>query len=211
MGKASQIAQPLVVAFAVALWILHNGIAVLDAEGVVQPPHGFCAAPKVSEFAVTVQIDGADDNVVVDVMFICMSADDKSVFALGEAHGQLPAQPVCFLRRDLAGDEGLAQMVGDHIVFSSHSAGFLDVELLCEPKFFVCDPGIASEAGDKLALFGLFRVFNVIDDVADGCPDASALTDVQRHQAGGGQSCTSCSFRDMESVFIIRGLIKFWI
>lgn len=52
------IAQPLVVAFAVGLWVLYNGQAVLNADGIIQAPDGFRAAPKVAELPVTVQING---------------------------------------------------------------------------------------------------------------------------------------------------------
>ena len=35
--------RPLVVALAVALRILHDGVAVLDADGIVEPPHSAAA------------------------------------------------------------------------------------------------------------------------------------------------------------------------
>ena len=130
---------------------------------------------------------------VMDVGLVDVGADDKGVFALGEAHGQLPAHAVCFLWGDLTGDEGLAQMIGDHIVRAAHSASLLNVELFHQGKFRVSDLAIASVAADKLALVGLFWIFHIVYDVADGRVDAPALADVQRHQACGRQRCTSCS------------------
>ena len=76
-----------------------------------------CAAPKVSEFPVTVQIDRRPDYVIMDVRFINMSADDKGVLALGKPFGKLLSQPIGFLGGDLAGTEGLPDMIGNHIVF----------------------------------------------------------------------------------------------
>ena len=48
VGGLLFVAQPLVVALAVALRILHDGVAVLDADGIVEPPHGAAAAPNGS-------------------------------------------------------------------------------------------------------------------------------------------------------------------
>ena len=51
-GRLLFVAQPLVVALALALRILHDGVAVLDADGIVEPPHGAAAAPKFLNFRV---------------------------------------------------------------------------------------------------------------------------------------------------------------
>lgn len=100
--------------------------------GIVEPPHGPGAAPEVSELPVTVQVDRVPDDVVADIGLVDVGADDKGVVSFGKPAGKLLAQPVCFLRRDLSGDKGLAQVVGDHIVLAAHPAGLLDVPLLCK-------------------------------------------------------------------------------
>ena len=64
MGGLGLVAQPLVVAFPVWLWVLDNGQPVLNAEGIAQMPDGFRAAPKVAELPVTIQIDSTPNNVV---------------------------------------------------------------------------------------------------------------------------------------------------
>ena len=51
-------------------WVLYNGIAVLNADSIVEPPDRAGAAPKVSEFPVTVQIDRVPDDVVMDMVLI---------------------------------------------------------------------------------------------------------------------------------------------
>ena len=53
----------------------------------------------------------------MDVGSVCMSGYRKSMIPLGEAHGQLIAEPVCFLRRDLSRLEGLPDLIGDDISF----------------------------------------------------------------------------------------------
>ena len=66
---------------------------------------------------------------IVNMGFVDMGADDIGVIALGEALGQLTAQTVCLLRRDLAGTKGLSKMVGYHIILTAHPPGVSDVLL----------------------------------------------------------------------------------
>ena len=56
MGGLCPVPQPFVVAFSMRFWVLYNGIAVLNADGIIQPPDRAGTAPEVSEFPVTVQI-----------------------------------------------------------------------------------------------------------------------------------------------------------
>ena len=99
------IAQPLVIAFSMRFRVFYDGVAVLNANRIIEPPHSSGAAPEVSELPVTVQVDGVPDDVMVNMGLVNVCADDKSIVALGESPGQLLAQPVCFLRRNLAGDK----------------------------------------------------------------------------------------------------------
>ena len=80
---------------------------------------------------------------IVNMGFVNMGADNVGVIAFGEALGQLTAQTVRVLRCDLAGDKGLPQMVGNHIILAAHSAGLLDVLIFGEKKLGVGDPAIA--------------------------------------------------------------------
>ena len=96
------------------LWLLFwqrksggHGIAVLNADGIIQPPDCAGAAPEVSEFPVTVQIDRVPDDVIMDMGLVDMGADHKGVISLGEPLCKLHAQPVGFFRGNLAGDKGL--------------------------------------------------------------------------------------------------------
>ena len=64
VGGLGRIAQPLVVALAAPLGSLHNGVAVLDADGIAQAVDSAGAAPKVAELAVTLQRGGVPYNMV---------------------------------------------------------------------------------------------------------------------------------------------------
>ena len=174
------------VALAAPLGGLHDGVAVLDADGVAQTVDGAGATPKVAELAVTLQRGGVPDNMVVDVSFVNVGADDESVFAFGKTPGQLHAQAVGFFRRNLARNEGLPQVVSDHIIFAAHPAGAGSVGLLIKKELGVGHAAVALVAGDEPAVVSLVWIFYIVDDVADGLADRAALASVQRHNAGGG-------------------------
>lgn len=186
VGGLCRIAQPLVVALAAPLWSLHNGVAVFDADGIAQTVDSAGAAPKVAELAVTLQRGGVPYNMVVDVSLVDVGTDDESVLALGEAPGQLHAQAVGFLRRDLARHKGLPQVVGNHIVRTAHPAGAGGVGLLVQQELRVGHAAVALVAGDEPAVVGFVWIFYIVDNVADRLADRAALAGVQRYDAGGG-------------------------
>ena len=66
---------------------------------------------------------------IVNMGFVDVRTDDVGMIAFCEPPCQLAAQAVCFLRGDLAGAKGLAQMVGDHIISTTHPTSVLDVLL----------------------------------------------------------------------------------
>ena len=66
---------------------------------------------------------------IVNMGFVDVRTDDIGMIAFCEPPCQLTAQTVCFLRRYLTGTEGLAQMVGYHIILTAHPPGVSDVLL----------------------------------------------------------------------------------
>ena len=185
MGGLRLIAQPLVVTFAVGLWVLDNGQSVLNADGVAQSTDGFCAAPKVAELPVTVQVDRTPNDMIMDMGLINVGTDDKGVFALGEPLGKFHAQPVGVLRGDFPRAEGLADMVGDHIVCAPDAPGSGNVLALGQHKLGVGHTAVALVAGDELAVVCLLRIGHIVDNRADGTALGPALADMQRHDACG--------------------------
>ena len=55
------------------------------------------------------------DDVIMNMRFVDVGADHKGMIALGEPPGKFYAQPVGFLRCDLARFEGLPDLIRDHI------------------------------------------------------------------------------------------------
>lgn len=103
----------------------------------------------------------------------------------GEPLRQLTAQPVRFLRRDLAGTEGLTEMVGNHIVLAPDSAGIAIVLLLGIEKLGVCDPAVTAPARYEFSVIGFLRVLHIVDDVRYGSTDSAAFSGMQGHQTSG--------------------------
>ena len=184
-------AQPLVVGLALGFWVLHNGQAVFNAQGITQPPHGASAAPKVAELAGAVQRGGVPNDVIMDVRTIYVGADDKGMIVLGKASGKLHADAVGLLRRDLSRHKRLPDMVGDHIVRAPPPAGPGEVLLLAEQKLRVRDRAVAAMGRNEPAPVGFVRVLNIVQNIADSVAHAPALAGVQGHDAGGCQKKSS--------------------
>lgn len=64
MGGLLLVAQPFVVTLALALWVGHNGISVLNADGIVQAAHSSGAAPEIPKFTLLIQSGGVPNDVV---------------------------------------------------------------------------------------------------------------------------------------------------
>src|SRR5699024_9691954 len=123
VGGLGGIAQPLVVALAVGFGILHNGVAVLNANGVAEPPNRSAAAQKIAELAVAVEVHSVPNDVIMNVSPVNVGADDESVIAFGETLCQLLPQAVGLLRRDLARHKGLPQVISDDVILPAYPAG----------------------------------------------------------------------------------------
>ena len=85
MGGLLLIAQPLVVGLALALGVGHNGVSVLNADGIVQAAHGFGAAPEIPKFALFIQSGSVPNDVIMDVGLINVRTDDVGMVVFRES------------------------------------------------------------------------------------------------------------------------------
>ena len=67
---------------------------MLQTELVVHAPDRPGRSQKVSEFPGAVKIHRVDNDVVMDMVLVYMSADDKGIVALCQFQGKLPADLV---------------------------------------------------------------------------------------------------------------------
>lgn len=63
------------------LWIFNDGQSVLNADQVAQLPNCHGAAPEVPEFPGAVKTCGVPVNVIVDMLLVRVSADNKGMVA----------------------------------------------------------------------------------------------------------------------------------
>ena len=101
------------------------------------------------------------------VSLVNMGADDKRMVSLGEPHCQLIAQAVGLLWCDLAGDKGLPDGVGNHIIPPAPSASLGKILPLGKSKLRIGNPAVALIAADEPAVVSLCRIFYIVYDVAD--------------------------------------------
>ena len=66
-------------------------------------------------------------------------------------------QPVRFFRGDLSGTEGLglAHMIGNHIICTTHSSGSGNVLPLCQKKLCIRSPAVTRITGNEFAVICL--------------------------------------------------------
>ena len=115
MGTLRAIAQPLaVMAVRIALRVLDNGQLMFQADQVAEPRDGTPRTEKIPKFMLIIQRDGVPVDVIVNMLFVGVRADEKSVLAFEKPGRKLIADTVCLLRCDLAGFERLANLVQDH-------------------------------------------------------------------------------------------------
>ena len=85
---------------------------------------------KRQYIAATGRVRGTDD-VIMNVRFVYVGANHKGVIAFSKTLCKFYAQPVCFFRGNLTGAEGLAHMIGNHIIRTAHSSGSNDILPFC--------------------------------------------------------------------------------
>ena len=185
MGTLRAIAQPLaVMAVRIALRVLDNGQLMFQADQVAEPRDGTPRTEKIPKLMLIIQRDGVPVDVVVDVLFVGVRADEKGVLAFEKTGRKLIADAVCFFRCDLAGLERLANLVQDHAAVLRPS-GKLRILALRKQKFRVGGVPVAGVGCDKRALSGLLRVQTIAGAVRQHLRDGLTFVDVHGNNTCG--------------------------
>ena len=103
----------------------------------------------------------------MNVRLVYVSADYKGMIAFSKTLCKFYAQPVSFFRSNLAGAEGLAHMIGNHIIRTAHSSGSGNVLPLCQKKLCIRSPAVTRIAGNELAVICFLWICYIVDDVTD--------------------------------------------
>lgn len=105
----------------------------------------------------------------MDVLLVDMRCDDELVLSLCEAHGEFVADLLSFLRCDLAGGEGLADLVEQDIGGLRALWSVLKLVFALGEQHLSRGGGrIATVADDQLAVVGFCGIHRVSDAVVDG-------------------------------------------
>ncbi|SJP05307.1 Uncharacterised protein [Clostridioides difficile] len=176
--------------------VLHDRQAVFKTQPVREPPEGEAGAPKISEFPGAVKGGGIVIDVTVDVLFVCMGGNDKSVPSLCPAHCQLIADTVRLLRGDLARIEGLPYLITQHVIclflFPARHGGITG---LCQKKLVRHGGRVALISGDILSAFCFLRVFTIVQTIPDGLGNGFAFARMALQQSCGSQKSSLPSKR----------------
>ena len=121
----------------------------------------------------------------MNVRLVYVSADHKGMIAFSKTLCKFYAQPVCFFRGNLTGAEGLAYMIGNHIICATHSSGGDNILTLSQHKLGVGHTAVALITSDESTVVGLLRVGHIVNNRADGTALGPALANMQRHDTRG--------------------------
>ena len=91
----------------------------------------------------------------MNVRLVYVSADHKGMIAFGKSLGKFHTQPVSFFRSNLARAEGLAHMIGNHIICTTHSSGSGNVLPLCQKELRIRSPAVTHITGNEFAVICL--------------------------------------------------------
>ena len=105
----------------------------------------------------------------MNVRLVYVRAYHKSMIAFGKTPCKFYAQTVGFFRGNLTGAEGLAHMIGNHIICAAYPSGSGNVLPLCQKELRIRSPAVTRIAGNKPAVICFLWVCYIVDDVTD-CP-----------------------------------------
>ena len=161
--------------------LFNNRQLVFQTNQITQPLHCQRRKEKIPELSAAIQRCGVEDRMVVDVLPVRVRCHHKGVLALGKAHGQFIAYLVSLICGDFSRTEGLSYLISDDIAFLPASV-YEIVLSLGEHKLFICCQGTASIAADKLSLFGLVWVFDIVRAIFQTGRNGHAFVFVQCNQ-----------------------------
>ena len=151
--------------------------AMLQADHIAQSLNGKTGEEEVVELSGSVQGGGVINDVVMNVSLVDVGCHNEGVFALRPSYGGFIANLIGFLRCDLTGLEGLADLIGDHIV-ALLSAGDVLILPLGQQKFLISGFSVAFVGADELTVICLFCVLGIVRAVGKTLGDGLAFVDV---------------------------------
>ena len=119
----------------------------------------------------------------MNVRLVYVSADYKGMIAFSKTLCKFYAQTVGFFRGNLTGAEGLAYMIGNHIICATHSSGSGNVLPLCQKELCIRSPAVTSITGNELAVICFLWICYIVDAVTNRPTFCAAFADMKRHDS----------------------------
>ena len=160
---------------------LDDGQAMLQTDLIAQSLQREGDEPAVLKFPVAGEIGGIKDDVIVDVRAVRMGCDDERVLPVCEAHRRFVSNPVRLFRRNLAGLEGLSDLVRDNIS-RNLPPGNAEILFLREQKFLIDSFRIAGVGGDILTILGFLPILCIVGPILQTLPDGFSLIHMHYNQ-----------------------------
>ena len=130
---------------------------MLQTDHITEPLHRQTGTPEIPEFVQAIQGRGIIYDMVMDMSLIYVSRHQKCVLPLGKTHGQLVADFIGFLRRNFPRFEGLADLVGNHIMLLRPS-GHLQILAFGEKEFLIGSLRVTLVGADIFATVGFLCI-----------------------------------------------------
>ena len=102
-------------------------------------------------------LENFEGSAEVDVRFVNVCRHQKGVLSLRKAHGQFIADFIGFFRRDFSRLEGLANLIGNHIMLLCPS-GHLQILAFGEKEFLIGSLRVTLVGADIFATVGFLCI-----------------------------------------------------
>ena len=98
---------------------------MFGADKVTQPCYGFTGISEIAEFVFAVKRRSVPINVIMDMGFVRVSTNIKSVFTFQKSRGKVISNLIRFLRCHLSRLKGLTDLVNQYFVLFLFSGEML--------------------------------------------------------------------------------------
>lgn len=107
---------PATIRTATFLRIVNYRQLMLGTYKVTESSDSFTGTKEISKFTLAVQRGRVPYNMIVNMSFVRMGANDEGVSSLEKASCKIISDLICFLWRNLSWLKGLSYLIGDYII-----------------------------------------------------------------------------------------------
>ena len=151
---------------------------MFNANEITKSSNGSCGIPEVSELLSAIKCGRVPVNVVVDVMLVCVSTDNKGMASFQKSFGELIANLICFLSCHLSRAKRLSYLVCNYLV-AFFSSGQQFVLPFGQKKLCDCRLIITSICRNQRPVFSLVWIQTIVNSITQTISQCCALCNMQ--------------------------------